>query len=254
MRTLDQFQGRTTSPAVAVLFVFMAWATSSAPAQYFGDLYGDAAEERSVSFGGGISAHRPRPWHPHRHEPAPAYGRGPRSEFLFYVQDRILDFTDFLRLKIGFGGIGFNARATTLVQVGAVYTDGVYAGFERRAVGVWREERYAGGLGPFYQTDIITTYYAGNEFADPLSPWNEVNPRRGYVRNDVGWDDLRWRFLSVGAEVHLGVGVDVAVYVDEVFDFLFGFFMIDFLEDDLSTVEDDRAAAAAASGYEEDYH
>jgi hypothetical protein len=234
MRTIYGLPRQAVSLTAAALCVFLATRPSNAPAQYFGDLYD--AEPSFVADARfsppTLQSDRWRERH-HHHEPRERPTAGP----LLYLQDRFLDMADFLRLKIGVGGFGFNARGTALAQIGMVYTNGVFMGFDRRAWGIWREERYAWGFSLAYHTEIATTYYAGNEFADPLSPWNDLNPRRGYIRNDEGWDDLRWRPFSAGAEVHFGIGVDVALYPEEVLDFVFGFFLIDFLHDDLANLE-----------------
>jgi len=154
-----------------------------------------------------------------------------------YLTDRFLDLCDVARIKVGAGGFGVNARATTLVQLGAVFTQGTYVGWERRSIGVWQEDRFAGGFSAAYQTTITTTFMQGNEFADPTSDWNRLFLDRGYVRNGTNlFDDGRNRPLSVAAEVHLGIGVDVAVYPEELIDFVLGIFTVDILADDLVNI------------------
>jgi hypothetical protein len=161
----------------------------------------------------------------------------PRSRFLAYWQDRFYDIQDLIRLRVGMGGFGFHARVTAAAQVGFLYQNGYMFGIDRRAMGVWHEERFQAGLSFATMTEITTSYRAGNEFADPTSDWNALYPRRGYVRNGEFFDDGRWRYLSCAAELHLGIiGLDVAVYPEELVDFILGFGMIDIFGDDLSTV------------------
>lgn len=163
--------------------------------------------------------------------------RRPRNPFLAYWQDRFLDFQDLFRFRVGFGGFGFHARVTSLAQVGFLYTNGYYFGMDRRAWGAWHEERFAAGVSVAFMTEITSTYRSGNEFANPNTDWNRLYPHRGYARNGEYFDDGRWRFLSIAAELHLGIiGVDVAFYPDELFDFFLGFGMIDIFGDDLRSV------------------
>jgi len=168
----------------------------------------------------------------------PMMGQAPASPFVGYVRDRALDFIDILRIKLQFGGIGAAARVTSLVQLGVVFTNGPAFGLERRAFGTWYEYKFAAGLSMAYQTDIETSYIWGNEFADPMSAWNQMAPR-GYVRNGSYWDDGRDRPFSIAAEAHLLIGADVAVYPEELLDFVLGFFTIDILQDDLWEVSGD---------------
>ncbi|MFH0794050.1 MAG: hypothetical protein V2A74_08465 [bacterium] len=158
-----------------------------------------------------------------------------------YLRDRCLDFLDIFRVKVDAGAnVGAYAKATAIAQLGAVYTEGGTAGLERRAIGNWYENRLQYGISMAEVDEIETGFNNGNEFADPDSAWSKrVDPK--IVRNGVFYgDDGRDRFFAISAEVHLGLGVDVAIYPEELFDFIVGIFGVDiFYEDDVSPDEGD---------------
>jgi hypothetical protein len=165
------------------------------------------------------------------HQPEP-------NPFVGYVRDRALDFIDIVRFKLHAGSIGASVRATTLIQIGFVHTNGPVFGLERRAFGSWHEYRTSGGVSAAYQTDIETFYVWGNEFADPTSAWNNFF-HRGVIRNGSYWDDGRDRPFSIGAEAHLGIGLDIGFYPGELLDFVLGIFTLDIMQDDLWEIAGD---------------
>lgn len=175
---------------------------------------------------------------PGQAQPGPMMATPPVNPIAGYMRDRALDFIDILRLKFHAGSFGVAARATTIAQIGLVYTDGPAFGLERRAFGSWWESRFAAGISAAYTTSINTHYAWGNEFADPMGAWNQMF-HRGYIRSGDYWDDGRDRPLSIGAEAHFLIGVDGAVYPEEIADFILGIFTIDILEDDLMWVSGD---------------
>jgi len=157
-----------------------------------------------------------------------------------YFCDRLLDLSDFFRVRVhrpkGLRSVGLKARATALVQAGAIYFHGGSYGFDRRALGIWRERRIEGGIGPLYATQVRSEALAGNYYLDDDQPWFELYDRR-LVRNGLYWDDGRLRPLSIGAEAHVFFfGIEAEAYPLEMLDFLFGWVGIDAFDDDLATV------------------
>jgi len=153
-----------------------------------------------------------------------------------FFRDRALDLCDLFRFRLniprGYRAVGFKARGTCLVQAGFVYFDGRSAGIDRRGVGVWRERRLEGGVGPFYFSDVADEMISGNRFTDRRSPWSLLY-RRGIVRNGLFWDDGRRHPLSCGAEIELGLfGIEFETYPLEYLDALLGWVGLDSPNDD----------------------
>ncbi|MCB2154318.1 hypothetical protein KQI84_05490 [bacterium] len=153
-----------------------------------------------------------------------------------YVEDRVCDFADMFRLRVGVPrhgeGYGVKARATSLAQIGFVHYNGHYFGMERRALGLSEERRTEGGISVFYSSanEMIPNW--GNQFLSANTLWSEIENRR-IMRNYEYWDDGRGHFLSVGAEVATPIlGIDVGVYPSEALDFVTGFVCIDPFNDD----------------------
>ncbi len=161
---------------------------------------------------------------------------------LGYFRDRGNDLLDMFRFRISAAkeakGFGFHARVTCLAQVGAMYFEGEHFGMDRRAIGVWREERLAGGLSALYFTDIVSDAVYGNRFTNTDDLWSE-RKERGIVRNNVYWDDGRHHPLSIGAEIQAGLlpGIDIGIYPTEIADFFAGIFTLDPWNDDLLRIE-----------------
>ena len=159
-----------------------------------------------------------------------------------YFQDRANDFLDIFRVRLSAArqakGFGFHIRATCVAQAGALYFEGEHFGLDRRAIGVWREKRFAGGLSAMYFTDITNDIVYGNRFTDVDDVWSETQ-ERGIVRNNIYWDDGRNHPFSIGAEVQLGIlpGVDIGLYPTELVDFVVGIFTLDPWDDDLMRIE-----------------
>ena len=160
---------------------------------------------------------------------------------LGYVRDRGADFLDLFLIRVsaprGIRGIGFRARATALVQLGAVYFEGEHFGMDRRGIGVWRERRTQGGLGLLFFTSVENDVIWSNYFLEEDTPWMNFE-ERGLVRNDVCWDDGRKHFFSINAEVQLAIlpGLELGVYPIELIDFAMGLFTLDPQNDDLERV------------------
>lgn len=167
--------------------------------------------------------------------PAPVRAESPA---LRYIKNRGLDFMDMFGLRIGGAKAGRAAgaalRATALAQVAAVYFDGEHAGMDRRAIGVWRERRLQGALGPLAYTHIETESRGGNDFAHGDTDWDARQPR-GIIRNGEYWDDGRERFFACGAEIQTGIlpGFEIRFDPMELVDFALGWTTIDIYTDDV---------------------
>ena len=162
----------------------------------------------------------------------------PRLGVLGFFRDRALDLCDLFRFRFhiprGYRSIGLKARATCLAQAGFIYFDGKNAGLDRRGVGVWREKRLEGGLGPVYFSKVADEMIAGNRYTDMRCPWSRLY-RRGIVRNGVFWDDGRSHPLSCGFEFHLFIfGVECETYPLEWLDAVIGWVGLDSANDDES--------------------
>lgn len=160
-----------------------------------------------------------------------------------YVKDRFNDFVDIFRLRFGVPrtgrGYGAKARVTTLAQAGYVRYDGHYFGIDRRAAGLFSEDRLEGGASIIYGSRQEMRGEWGNEYLRGDTQWSVVEDRR-ILRNLPHWDDGRQRYLSAGAEVATPLlAVDAGVYPEEALDFVLGFLTIDVYTDD-QLFEDSR--------------
>lgn len=167
-----------------------------------------------------------------RAEKKGGFFRGP----LQYGKDRFNDVVDIFRLRVGVPrtgrGYGAKARVTTLAQAGYVRYDGHYLGIDRRAAGLFDEDRLEGGASVIYGSRQEMQGPWGNEFLRGDTEWSKVEDRR-ILRNIPHWDDGRQRYLSVGAEVATPLlAVDAGVYPEEALDFVLGIFLIDIYTDD----------------------
>ena len=126
---------------------------------------------------------------------------------LLYPVNRVLDVLDIFRLNVGAGpGFGLNLRATKFVQVGMENYFSVRAGLGKR--GGLLVPRY----GLFYTESELLTMGIGPLYTG-------------------GWQR---GMTEVGGTIHLGiVGIDAAIDLSEILDFLGGFVFIDFRGDDL---------------------
>ncbi len=120
---------------------------------------------------------------------------------LYYVPNRVLDFIDIGRFNIGIGcGFGFNVRATELAEIG-------FGQYETTRFGM------KGRVLPVYEENIDEAGFA----------------ILGYVNGCLQRDPT-----EVGADLHIGIiGVQAAVSLAEVADFVTGFVLIDLQGDDL---------------------
>ncbi len=155
---------------------------------------------------------------------------------LQYGKDRVNDFVDIFRLRVGVPrsgrGYGAKARVTALAQLGFVHYNGHYLGLDRRGIGIVRERRTEGGISLLYGSTNQMMPLWGNEYLEGTTPWTDLKDRK-IIRNLPSWDDGRSRLLSIGAEVATPIlALDAGVYPEEALDFVAGFFLIDIFRDD----------------------
>ncbi|MCX8038114.1 MAG: hypothetical protein N3D11_13880 [Candidatus Sumerlaeia bacterium] len=173
--------------------------------------------------------------------PAPPERTYPERPLIVgFVLDRALDLCDLLRVRFhvphGYRSVGAKVRATVLAQLGAIFFEGKSVGLDRRGVGLWREWRLEGGVGPVYGSRVKNEMIAGNRYTNVEHPWSRMY-RRGIVRNGVLWDDGRLQPLSVGVELHLFVfGVELETYPQEWLDAVIGWLGLDSANDDESRI------------------
>jgi hypothetical protein len=178
--------------------------------------------------------------------PAPA-----RNVVGRYCLDRVEDFCDFFRLRIGipreYRGFAVQGRATNLAQAGFGVFDGTYVGVDRRAAGMWREKHLEGGVSILYGT-VARSRTRGNGFIHPESVWQKAD-ERGVVRNGYSDDDGRGEDVSLGAQAQLPYlpGIDFGFYPMQVVDAVTGLVGIDLMNDDLLYIDMVPATEATES-------
>ncbi len=161
---------------------------------------------------------------------------GPVEGTFQYGKDRVNDFVDIFRLRVGVPrsgrGYGAKARVTSALQAGFVHYNGHYLGLEKRGVGIVRERRTEGGVSLLYGSTNQMQPLWGNEYLEGTTPWTDLKDRK-IIRNLPSWDDGRSRLFSLGAEVATPIiAVDAGVYPEEALDFVLGFVLLDIYRDD----------------------
>ena len=154
-----------------------------------------------------------------------------------YFYDRGQDFVDVWRLGLTYGpGALVNVRATKLLQVGFGGVDVFKMGMKGRAYGFWREFRGEGGVSLVYFTHYDKDFISGNsllreEMAIPQPDAGEE------VLADVDPFYGDRNFLEVGFTLHVFfVGVEFALDLYSLLDFLGGWLLLDPQQDDLRTL------------------
>ena len=143
-----------------------------------------------------------------------------------YMLNRMADATDMARLDVSAGlgtDMGFHVMVTKLVRLEAYSTDDIYrAGFSRRCLGVWKEDResWAVGLVGRMNYRLINGHWVGSalsasenpeafltESCDEIGlgahlfligarggvrPWQILDFITGLVGIDIAGDDLTW--------------------------------------------------------------
>lgn len=160
---------------------------------------------------------------------------------LRYGLDRVNDFADIFRIRFtaphNGKSAGFHVRVTELAQVGIIGFEGQMVGMDRRGIGLWRQKRVDGGIGPLYFTSVRSEAIIGNGFMDIESPWYQYANRQ-LVPNGEFYDDGRQRPLSLGFELELPFlpGIDFGLYPEEAMDFIAGFTTLDMFDDDMALI------------------
>ena len=159
-----------------------------------------------------------------------AYGSRdiPKREnpYLSYVKERFFDALDIFSFRITLGpGIRAHARVTPYVQVGLGYMGPVESkgigtfvplyklGYLKREGGLWKEHTQEIGISTFYFYRTEGVPLGGNKVTfgiEDRKPW------------DVG-AALHWLLLGAEAELR----------IDEIVDFVSGFFGVDIKKDDI---------------------
>ena len=148
-----------------------------------------------------------------------------------YFKDRALDFWDCFQIEVSVGdGILVNARVTKLVQAGWGFYTVEKVGFFGRQCGHWFEKRNEVGISLFYLNSNYKAPIEGNTYF--MRYFDQLGESRFDDAADIRQDiDRHWE--DVGFVIHpLKMGLDIAWRNLEFFDFLSGWFMIDFLYDD----------------------
>ncbi|MEM7167883.1 MAG: hypothetical protein AAF581_20695 [Planctomycetota bacterium] len=146
-----------------------------------------------------------------------------------YMKDRGNDFLDMGGMQISAGAqLGFNARASKLAQAGVGYATGDVAAWDGRTLAVFEENRAEAGVSVLYGNGAERHVHRANE---SYVKWDKFDEN-----NDVNFDlkrDFDRGFWEIGG--HVGAGfVGFGAHFDpmQMFDFLLGWFAIDFARDD----------------------
>ncbi|MFO0984723.1 MAG: hypothetical protein U1E76_23865 [Planctomycetota bacterium] len=160
-------------------------------------------------------------------EEAPAERASLIDDFLVYLEDRGWDLMDLFSARLTVGpGLRVSARATEVLQagIGSTGPDATGAaaqtafpayqvGWIRRQGGVWRVRIAEAG--------VSLLYYFGE--ADGI----------GIMGNKVKFGEKDRGFFDVGFAVHAALaGVEAETRLDEIADFLLGWFGFDIMHDD----------------------
>ena len=181
-----------------------------------------------------------------------------------YLMNRANDALDMIHLKAAFGpGILASVRVTQGLTAGLGVLNHVQKyGIKGRGIGHWEEYRgEAGGmfmgipLSFYYVKDVRKTFVAGNSYLKEDLERPKPDEYRVFPILGLGWWPLESnapgtreaadklnsanpfmadrKITEVGATAHLLIiGVDVSIDLLEVFDFLLGWFTLDFRGDD----------------------
>ncbi len=130
---------------------------------------------------------------------------------LFYIPNRVFDVLDIVRARVRLGpGLAVGARVTKLTDVFLGGYNSVFFGLP----GPRQAPKVPVPFGPEARSGVAVSV------ADATVTDYDANPR--------------YADTEVGAGVHVAIiGAEVGVDPAEVFDLLFGIFLIDFREDDM---------------------
>ena len=144
-----------------------------------------------------------------------------------YFKGRLYDFADMFGFSLLFGfGADINVRATQFFQVGGGVYDARRLGFIGRYPGWWREQRSEGGACLSYGQRLTRT--------DMEGPIQKYFPNNFYKRPETMNLDSKDRTVDeIGVTAFaLLKGFDVFFRPVEFFDFILGWFTVDFKNDD----------------------
>ena len=151
-----------------------------------------------------------------------------------YMWARVRDLGDIFTLKLGWGNyrsIGFQARATSLVQVGAGNFEGWVFAIDRGCVGTMKEAELELGLSVFYLGWISRQVVWQTEDAKKRSVFfGDVGEKKEITLEEMKmYDDENQHPLAVGAQVQAPCLPKIELFVNlgEIPDFVLGFFHID---------------------------
>ncbi len=150
-----------------------------------------------------------------------------------YVWARVRDVGDIVTLKLGWGNhrsIGFQAKATSLVQVGAGNFEGWVFAVDRGCVGTMKEAEMELGISVFYLGWIARQVVWETEDAERRNVFfGDIGEKKEITLEEMRmYDDENSHPLQVGAQVQLPVLPKVELFVNlgEIPDFVLGIFNI----------------------------
>ncbi|MHC4924528.1 MAG: hypothetical protein ACYTG4_10705 [Planctomycetota bacterium] len=147
--------------------------------------------------------------------------------FTTYWKDRLLDLHDIVQFDVAVGrGFVVNVRPTEYGQLGLGWYDGAKVGWRKRASGWWTEDRVERGFGPFYWLEVKRSADWGTKTL--------FNHNYDYTGWDIWEEDTKAAerdWADVGASVVIFFfGADVNVSPVEIFDAVFGWDPISFIQ------------------------
>ena len=150
-----------------------------------------------------------------------------------YLWARVRDLGDIVTLKLGWGNyrsIGFQAKATSLIQIGAGNFEGWVFAIDRGCVGTMKEAEMELGLSLFYLGWISRQVVWETEDAKKRNVFfGDVGEKKAITLEEIKmYDDENSHPMQVGAQVQLPCLPKIELFVNlgEIFDFPLSFFHI----------------------------
>lgn len=150
-----------------------------------------------------------------------------------YFHNRWRDLWDIFTFKFGWGtekSLGFQARAISLVQVGAGIFEGGQLVFDRGCVGTMHEYEMEGGISIFYPSYIVrqVTWQTKdaerrNVFFNNVGRDGAVTPESLKYYND---ENNEWFMSTAQVQLPYLPKIEISVHWGELFDFPISFFGI----------------------------
>jgi len=190
----------------------------------------------------GLPAGGPRTWY----EQIGNGVKGAATATTRYVNDRLLDFFDIMELNIG---VGAGAKAGVEYAIGRTtlgYVESTRLGFDGRQAGAWSEKNASfgifplslaflpfeltKGLGDVWEAIAVGGFEMGTIGIEIVERENFSTTTILYEKAHIAGPihERRGDIASIGAELHLLVGVRARVKPLELVDFVVGFIGIDF--------------------------